>query len=64
MQPSLDKIIQIAKDAGEILHQNFDKPHQVEYKGVIDLVTEVDREFGKVHHRSNSQPLSWPHHHE
>lgn len=34
---------QIARDAGEILRDRFGQPHEVRYKGTIDLVTEADR---------------------
>jgi myo-inositol-1(or 4)-monophosphatase len=34
---------QIARDAGEILRARFGQPHEVRYKGTIDLVTEADR---------------------
>lgn len=33
----------MARQAGEILRAEFGKQHQVEYKGVIDPVTEMDR---------------------
>ena len=53
MQPTLQQIEQMARGAGGILRAGYDKEHQVEYKGVIDLVTEVDRQsesflLGKV----------------
>jgi myo-inositol-1(or 4)-monophosphatase len=41
--PSLTELEQLAEQAGEILRVGYDKDHQVSYKGVIDLVTEVDR---------------------
>ncbi len=34
----------LARNAGAILRDGYNKNHQVEYKGVIDLVTEVDRQ--------------------
>src|SRR5215213_11054215 len=34
---------QIARDAGEILRDRFDQPHDVRFKGTIDLVTEADQ---------------------
>src|ERR687893_748667 len=34
---------QIARDAGAILRERFGQPHEVRYKGTIDLVTEADR---------------------
>ena len=34
---------QIARDAGEILRGRFGRPHEVRFKGTIDLVTEADR---------------------
>jgi myo-inositol-1(or 4)-monophosphatase len=33
----------IARDAGEILRNRFGQPHDVRFKGTIDLVTEADR---------------------
>ncbi|MCC6297936.1 MAG: inositol monophosphatase [Anaerolineales bacterium] len=44
MQPTLSYLENLARGAGEILRQGYDKEHQVNYKGVIDLVTEVDRQ--------------------
>ena len=34
---------QIARDAGDILRDRFGQPHEVRFKGTIDLVTEADR---------------------
>lgn len=42
MQPALTDLEKIARQAGEILRAGYDTDHQVDYKGVIDLVTEVD----------------------
>ncbi len=42
MQPTLDNLIQIAVKAGEILKVGFGQKHTVEFKGEIDLVTEID----------------------
>ncbi len=41
--PSLHEIETLARKAGAILRRGYDKEHQISYKGVIDLVTEVDR---------------------
>ncbi len=38
-----DHAAQIARDAGEILRDRFGQPHDVRFKGAIDLVTEADR---------------------
>jgi myo-inositol-1(or 4)-monophosphatase len=35
--------IEAARRAGLILREHYNKPHQVSFKGVIDMVTEVDR---------------------
>ena len=42
--PTLSDLEQMARAAGEILRAGFGKVHQIDRKGVIDLVTEVDRE--------------------
>ncbi|HSK88589.1 MAG TPA: inositol monophosphatase family protein, partial [Anaerolineales bacterium] len=42
MQLTLSYLERLARQAGEILRAGYDKEHQVGYKGVIDLVTEVD----------------------
>lgn len=47
MQPSLSYLENIARQAGAILRAGYDKEHQVGYKGVIDLVTEVDHQSEK-----------------
>ncbi len=41
--PTLKELEHLAEQAGAILRAGYDKEHQVAYKGVIDLVTEVDR---------------------
>ncbi len=43
MIPTLPEIEHLARQAGEILRRGFGKIHEIRYKGVIDLVTEVDR---------------------
>jgi myo-inositol-1(or 4)-monophosphatase len=47
MQPTLSYIENLARQAGAILRAGYDKEHQVGYKGVIDLVTEVDHQSEK-----------------
>jgi myo-inositol-1(or 4)-monophosphatase len=42
MQPSLSYVENLARQSGAILRAGYDTEHQVGYKGVIDLVTEVD----------------------
>jgi myo-inositol-1(or 4)-monophosphatase len=44
MQPTLTYIENLARQAGAILRAGYNTDHQVGYKGVIDLVTEVDHE--------------------
>ncbi|MBI5841450.1 MAG: inositol monophosphatase [Chloroflexi bacterium] len=44
MQPNLKFIEQLARGAGEILSAGYQREHKVKYKGVIDLVTEVDHQ--------------------
>jgi len=44
MQPTLSYVENLARKAGAILRAGYDKEHQVNYKGVIDLVTEVDHQ--------------------
>ncbi len=41
--PTLNELEDLARTAGEILRAGYEKEHQVSYKGVIDLITEVDR---------------------
>lgn len=42
MTPTLTELEDLAARAGEILREGYSKDHHVSYKGVIDLVTEVD----------------------
>ena len=42
MLPTLLELERLAREAGAILRAGYNKEHQVNYKGVIDLVTEVD----------------------
>ena len=44
MQPTISYIENLAREAGAILRAGYEKEHQVNYKGVIDLVTEVDHQ--------------------
>ena len=44
MQPTISYIENLAREAGVILRAGYEKEHQVNYKGVIDLVTEVDHQ--------------------
>jgi len=41
-QPTLTDLERLARQAGRILSDGYEKDHQVDFKGVIDLVTEVD----------------------
>ena len=43
MEPTLEELIDMAHQAGEILRGGFGKQHEVDHKGRIDLVTEMDR---------------------
>lgn len=47
MQPTLSYVEQLARQSGAILHAGYEMEHQVGYKGVIDLVTEVDHQSEK-----------------
>ena len=47
MQPTLSYVENLARQAGAILRAGYKKEHQVGYKGVIDLVTEVDHQSEK-----------------
>ena len=42
--PKLSDLERLARQAGEILRVGYEKEHQVHYKGVIDPVTEIDRQ--------------------
>lgn len=42
MDPTLSDLEQLARGAGAILREGYNKEHQINYKGVIDLVTEID----------------------
>jgi myo-inositol-1(or 4)-monophosphatase len=44
MLPTLTYLEHLARQAGAILREGYNKEHQVNYKGVIDLVTEVDHQ--------------------
>ncbi|MFT3892073.1 MAG: inositol monophosphatase family protein [Anaerolineales bacterium] len=44
MQPTLVYMERLAREAGAILRAGYNKEHQVNFKGVIDLVTEVDHQ--------------------
>jgi myo-inositol-1(or 4)-monophosphatase len=42
MQPTLSYLEDLARAAGAILRAGYQQEHEINYKGVIDLVTEVD----------------------
>jgi myo-inositol-1(or 4)-monophosphatase len=44
MLPTLPDLERLARQAGEILRLGYGQEHQVDYKGAIDLVTEVDHQ--------------------
>jgi myo-inositol-1(or 4)-monophosphatase len=44
MKPALLDLERMARQAGEILRLGYEHEHQVDYKDVIDLVTEVDHQ--------------------
>ena len=44
MRPTLSDLERLAREAGAILRAGYNQEHQVNYKGVIDLVTEVDHQ--------------------
>lgn len=43
MQPTLNEVIQLAKQAGKIIRDHYGGNNHIEHKGIIDLVTDVDR---------------------
>jgi myo-inositol-1(or 4)-monophosphatase len=44
MRPTLSYIENLARQAGAILRAGYSQEHDVSYKGVIDLVTEIDHQ--------------------
>jgi myo-inositol-1(or 4)-monophosphatase len=42
--PTLADLERMARQAGQILYSGYEKDHQVDYKGLIDLVTEIDHQ--------------------
>jgi myo-inositol-1(or 4)-monophosphatase len=42
MNPTINDLERLARESGAILRDGFSKEHQIQYKGVIDLVTEID----------------------
>ncbi|MDO9302948.1 MAG: inositol monophosphatase family protein [Anaerolineales bacterium] len=42
MKPTLSDLERLAREAGAILREGYSKEHTISYKGVIDLVTEID----------------------
>ena len=42
MKPTLSDLERLAREAGSILRDGYNKEHTVHYKGTIDLVTEAD----------------------
>lgn len=53
--PTLADLERMARQAGHILYDGYEQDHQVNYKGLIDLVTEIDHQsedflIGEVQH--------------
>ena len=44
MKPALSDLERLARQAGELLRLGYGQEHQVDYKDLIDLVTEVDHQ--------------------
>jgi len=44
MQPTIQVLEELAREAGKILRAGYEQEHEIRYKGVIDLVTEVDHQ--------------------
>jgi len=42
--PSLSDLESLARAAGKILRDGYEKDHDIQFKGVIDLVTEIDHQ--------------------
>ncbi len=42
MKPTLSNLERLAREAGAILRDGYNREHTIQYKGVIDLVTEAD----------------------
>lgn len=42
MNPILSDLERLARESGAILREGYNSEHQIKYKGVIDLVTEID----------------------
>ena len=57
---TLDTAIDLAREAGRIQLENLGKVHQVEYKGVTDIVTEVDKKCEEL--IINRLQLEFPNH--
>jgi myo-inositol-1(or 4)-monophosphatase len=62
MPPTLSDLITLARQAGEILSTSFGEVLHVDHKGVIDLVSDVDRRseqylLGQIHQRFPSHRI-------
>ena len=54
---SLASLEHLARQAGAILRDGYEKKHEVNYKGVIDLVTEVDHASEDLSDRRDHPPV-------
>jgi len=62
MQPTLSDLETLARNAGEILRAGYGRRHQIDHKGLIDLVTEVDKQseaylLGEIRRRFPSHSI-------
>ncbi len=48
MQPMLNDVMRMARQAGEILRKGYGSKHEIRHKGVIDLVTDSDHRSEEV----------------
>ncbi len=63
MQPTIEELIRLAKGAGKILKDGFGKQHEIKMKGIIDLVTEIDKQsedylIGRIHNMHPSDMIT------
>ena len=62
MPPTLTELITLARQAGDILRASFGQLLQVDHKGVIDLVSEADRQSEAVPAQLYPPTLPWRSH--
>ena len=58
LNPFLGAAVEIARDAGGILREEYAKPPEIRYKGEVDIVTQADKRSEASRNRQGTWALA------